>query len=93
MPFEKENLLDTYQWLDEPASTRFRGVVTRRKFDRNSGDQMLLVINAYAVLCENFSVAEGQMIEKYIHNRLPMEAISELTVVDWLINSFEQNTN
>jgi hypothetical protein len=87
MQFYKEDLLENdYDW-DEASDILFSGEPTRRLFNRHNGNQVLFIINHIAGLSPDFSIAEGQRMEKQLRNQLPLEAKSEISVLNWLRKS------
>ncbi len=84
MLFSKDHLKGYYEWVTETERYLFSGSPTRRLFNNNNGDQMLLIINSFAALSENFSIEEGRDVENLINNHLPLTVQSELTVFRWL---------
>ena len=84
MHLRKEDLKGDYTWSDGVAQNLFNGELTRRKFDRNNGDQVLFLINLYGSQLNEFSVEEGLKIEEWLLNHLPLEAMSEISVINWL---------
>lgn len=85
MAFDKEHMESgQYKWNNDPDLNVFSGGPTRRLFNRYDGDQVLFIINCYASLSENFSIEEGKEIEKEIINHLPLDAKSEISVINWI---------
>jgi hypothetical protein len=84
MLLSKEDLSGKYEWSTGYKSILFSGSPTRRLFDRWNGFQVLFLINCIAALSENFSLKEGEEVERLIHNGLPLTVQSELTVFSWL---------
>ncbi|MEO8403127.1 MAG: hypothetical protein ABI480_00975 [Chitinophagaceae bacterium] len=75
---------DHYSWSDNKEGNLFNGVPSRRLFDRFNGDQVLFIINYYGSQSNTFSIEEGKQIENRIADELPMEAKSEISVLNWL---------
>jgi len=86
MLFLKDHLLGDYTWASESDKSIFTGGPTRRRFDRYNGDQVLFIINIYALTLDNFSIQTGQEVEALILNNLPLQASSEISVFNWLKN-------
>ena len=86
MLFTKDNLLSTYNWINEDEASMYNGSPSRRKFDRYNGAQVLFIINSLASSTAEFSIKKGQEIEALIVNSLPLTALSEVSVVNWLQN-------
>jgi hypothetical protein len=84
MLLRKEDLKGEYTWNDGIDQNLFNGELTRRKFDRNNGDQLLFIINLYASNFKDFSIEDGQKIEEILLDQLPLEAKSEISVFNWL---------
>ena len=82
MRFLKEHLSDyNYSWINEAT---FTGGASRRLFNRYNGNQLLFVLNLYASVIEGFTVAMGLKIEDRLMNQLPVDAKSEMSVLNWL---------
>lgn len=89
MPFLKEDLAGHhYTWSDTAGTSVFTGGPSRRLFDRFNGDQLLFIINFYGTLSDRSSIIEGRKMEEMINNLLPIEAKSEISVFNWLKQSF-----
>jgi hypothetical protein len=73
-----------YNWLDNNEKILYIGPPSRRSFDPFNGDQVLFVINSYAVLIDNFSIGKGQQIERQLLYYLPTNLKSEISVLNWL---------
>ena len=84
MTVRKEDLKGEYTWMEGSGQSLFNGELTRRKFDRNNGDQVLFLINLFGSQSKDFSVEEGLKIEELILDHLPLEAKSEISVFNWL---------
>lgn len=83
MHFQKQDLVgDHYHWKVEP--NLFTGQPSRRLFDRANGEQVLFLINFFGSLSDRFTIEEGKMIESELSRRLPLEAKSEISVVNWI---------
>jgi hypothetical protein len=70
-----------YKWINEAT---FTGEPTRRLFNRYNGNQLLFVLNLYASLIDGFTVSMGSQIEDRLMNQLPVDAKSEISVLNWL---------
>ena len=82
MRFLKEHLsANNYSWINESS---FTGDPSRRLFNRYNGNQPLFIINLYASLIEEFTLNMGLKIEDRLMNQLPVDAKSELSVLNWL---------
>jgi len=85
MQIVKEHLLTTdYMWNTDDKRTQLSEGATRKRFDRFSGDCMLHIINLFDYSVDNLTVAQAQRIEYLIQNELPLEAKSEISVLQWL---------
>ena len=84
MVFSKEHLVGNYNWITEPGDSLLTGSPSRRLFDRWNGVQVLFIINSIAALSENFSLEEARKVENLIHEHLPLDTRSELSVFNWL---------
>ena len=82
MQFLKEHLSAyNYNWINEAT---FTGEASRRLFNRYNGNQLLFVLNHYASLIDGFTVSMGLKIEDRLMNQLPVDAKSEISVLNWL---------
>jgi len=63
-----------------PACT----IIKAYLFNRYNGNQLLFVLNLYASLTEGFTVSMGLKIEDRLMNQLPVDAKSEISVLNWL---------
>lgn len=82
MHFLKEHLSPyKYSWINEAT---FTGEASRRLFNRYNGNQLLFVLNLYASLIEGFTIKMGLNIEDRLMNQLPVDAKSEISVLNWL---------
>ena len=73
-----------YKWVLDSEDHVFSGQPSRRAFDRFNGDQVLFLINFYGSLTDNFTIEEGRRLENEIYNQLPMDAKSEVSVINWI---------
>jgi hypothetical protein len=90
MPFLKKDLKNPhYSWSANSGSLLYSGQPSRRLFDRDNGDQVLFIINAYESETNALSPVEGQRIEQMIMNELPLDARSEISVLNWLKQAFQ----
>lgn len=84
MSFTKEHLAGLYNWsLDHKASI-FKGLPSRRIFDRHNGNQVFFIIEHLLERVGSISIKQGKEIEMMIINKLPFAASSEITVFNWL---------
>jgi hypothetical protein len=91
MKFPKEDLIyHNYTWSEKTPESVFIGLPSRRLFDRYNGEQMLFIINFYASVADKFTTEEGRKIEEMILERLPMDAKSEVSVFNWLMENFKK---
>ena len=82
MHFLKEHLSSyNYTWINEAI---FTGEASRRLFNRYNGNQLLFILNIYASLLEGFTINMGLKIEDRLINQLPVDAKSEISVLNWL---------
>ena len=85
MHFLKEHLsANNYSWINEST---FTSDPSRRLFNRYNGNQLLFIINHYASLIEDFTLNMGRKIEERLMNQLPVDAKSEISVLNWLKKS------
>lgn len=88
MPFQKKDLAGQhYHWAGSTDIPIFTGAPSRRLFDRYNGEQVLFIINCYGSQTQAVTPEEGRSIEELISSQLPMEAKSEISVVNWLHNT------
>ena len=90
MLFLKEHLQNEYNWPVESEVSLYSGVPTRRKFDRYNGHQVLFIINFYASISDRSSIRDGKTMEDLIHSQLPLDARSEISVFNWLRETFNK---
>ena len=84
MLFLKENLLATdYDWTNNTDNTPLPEA-TRKRFDRFNGYDILHIIDLFDRLIDKLTIAQAQKIEQLIQTELPLEAKSEITVLQWL---------
>ena len=88
MLFLREHLLNEYNWPVENDNALYSGVPSRRKFDRYNGYQLLFIINFYASISDRNSIKDGQLMEELINMQLPLDARSEISVFNWLRETF-----
>ncbi len=84
MLFQKEHLMGHYTWADEKSQPVFTGDPTRRLFNRFNGDQVLFIINCSASQESHFTLHDGHILEELILHHLPLQAKSEISVLQWL---------
>jgi|SRR3982751_1386231 len=85
MTIAKEHLLASdYVWNSDNKNNHLSDGPTRKRFDRFNGDCMLHIINLYDCLIDKLNVKQAQRIECLIQRELPLEAKSEITVLQWL---------
>lgn len=92
MLFLKEHLAGDYNWPEESEGSLYSGVPTRRKFDRYNGYQLLFIINFYASISDRTSITDGKLMEDLINTQLPLDARSEISVFNWLRETFNRVT-
>lgn len=90
MKFQKQDMQEQYNWNDPSGDSVYSGQPSRRLFDRANGHQVLFLINSYGSLSERFTAEEGKMIEYEICHHLPLEARSEISVLNWIIETARQ---
>lgn len=82
MQFLKENLgPGNYEWNNELI---YNGDPSRRLYNRNNGNQLIFIINQYAVSAPAFDIEKGVLIQNMLSHQLPAEPKSELPVIKWL---------
>jgi hypothetical protein len=93
MHFLKEDLEGThYNWNANPEKPLFLGEPTRRLFDPHNGHQVLFLINYFGSTTTDFSKATGKLIEDKIMNQLPLNAKSEISVYNWIVEKIADKT-
>jgi len=92
MSFLKADLkYDHYYWRTASDPVVFAGDPTRRLFDRFNGEQVLFIINLFAGISDKFTIQEGREMEQLINNSLPLEAKSEISVLNWLTSAYSKS--
>lgn len=85
MNFIKEHLLvQDYAWNTDSKHTTLSDGPTRNRFDRFDGFCMLHMINLYHTCVQPLTIEQAQNIERLIQGTLPLEAKSEVSVLNWL---------
>jgi len=85
MDFVREDLQgDHYTWNEDTTTSTFQGKPSRRLFNRFDGYQVLFVINYYGSLTGNYQTLEARRMEELIMHDLPLDARSEISVLNWL---------
>jgi hypothetical protein len=86
MHFKRQDLeIADYNWDNNSLNDVFSGHPSRRLFDRYNGNQVLFLINSYALIYEKFTVQDGKRIEKELYHNLPLNAKSEISVFNWIL--------
>ena len=94
MHFQRHHLKgDHYHWDPNPINEMFSGHPSRRLFDRFNGDQVLFIINSFGSMCDEFTPETGAIVEKKISEQLPMDARSEISVLNWLNLTLKRKIN
>ena len=85
MDFVREDLKgDHYTWNEDVNLSAFQGQPSRRLFNRYDGYQVLFLINSYASQAGGNDPQVGQRMESLIMHDLPLDARSEISVLNWL---------
>jgi len=85
MYFKKEDMAGAhYTWSANDRNQVFTGQPSRKSFDRFNGDQVLFLINFYGSMLMEFSVQDGRVLEQDILKQLPINAMSEISAINWL---------
>lgn len=84
MKFLKEHLTGFYEWKPGSEISMYHGKVTRRLFDRWNGNQVLFIINTFLSDSGSTSIEKGKVIENLLIEKLPLDARSEVSVINWL---------
>jgi hypothetical protein len=92
MNFLKQDLAgDHYSWINSNNAEVFTGSPSRRLFDRFNGDQVLFIINFFGAQSDKFTLQEARLMEDHIAHYLPLEAKSEISVLNWLQSAVSFN--
>jgi len=84
MNFLRQDLAgEHYSWVNGGSAEVYTGSPSRRLFDRFNGDQVLFIIN-FCAQSANFSLEDVRVMEDRIAHYLPLEAKSEISVINWL---------
>jgi hypothetical protein len=84
MAFVKEDLVfDHYTW-ENTSTSPFMGTPSRRLFNRFNGNQVLFLINALHTGDVPLTSAQVKQLEEMLLNQLPLEAKSEISVLNWM---------
>ena len=86
MKFIKEHLSGSnYDWDLGSQLHRMKEMTpTRNRFDRCNGNCILHMINLFNELIVTLTVKDAQHLELMLANELPLEAMSEMAVFNWL---------
>ncbi len=84
MYFLKEQLTGTYDWSNETERSMFDTNANRRLFDRWNGHQTLFVINLFLQQAGVSLARYGHRAEQMLLEQLPLNAMSEMKVLQWL---------
>ena len=84
MQLQPQDLQESgYHW-EENGNELFQGEPTRRLFNRYSGDQVLFILNCYQNLSPTSTIEDLRHLELRLHNSLPLNPMSEISVLNWL---------
>ena len=85
MDFVRENLKgEHYTWNEDINLSTFQGQPSRRLFNRFDGYQVLFLINSFGSASGKIDEETGQKMESLIMHDLPLDARSEISVLNWL---------
>ncbi|HXL58600.1 MAG TPA: hypothetical protein VN958_20200 [Chitinophagaceae bacterium] len=85
MLFLKEHLKGNhYDWSSKIKHKELINAPDRRNFDRLNGNQILYLINSFGLSIGSLTIDDGQRIENFIMNEIPVELKSEIAVFNWL---------
>lgn len=84
MYFLKEQLTGNYDWSNETERSMYDNTASRRLFDRWNGHQTLFVINIFLQQAGVNLCRYGQRAEQMLQEQLPLNAMSEMKVLQWL---------
>jgi hypothetical protein len=84
MKFSREHLLNEYSWPEGAGAGLYNGEPSRRLFDRNNGEQVLFILNAYAAVTNQCTIGDAHHMEMLISRHLPPGLKSEISVFQWL---------
>lgn len=91
MQFTKADLfVKQYMWSDN--KNIFSGNLSRRKFNKNNGSQVLFLINHYAATEYSTTQADLLQLELFIAYRLSESSLSEISVFKHILEQFIPGT-
>lgn len=88
--FKEHLLINDYVWNNDAKEVLLEEGPTRKRFDRFNGSCMLHIINLYDCFVDQLTILQAQKIEQLIQSQLPLEAKSEISVLQWLKGKQEQ---
>ena len=90
MTFLREHLSGSnYNWTLSNQVHKMKELTpTRNLFDRSNGNCILHMLNLFDELIVKLSVKDAQHLEFLLANELPSEAKSEMTVFNWLKETY-----
>ncbi|MET0637642.1 MAG: hypothetical protein ABWZ25_16555 [Chitinophagaceae bacterium] len=85
MDFVREHLKGNhYTWNENINFSPFQGQPSRRLFNRFDGYQVLFLINSFASATGKTDEETVSRMESLIMHELPLDARSEISVLNWL---------
>jgi hypothetical protein len=78
-----------YDWTTAADASKLNSEPDRNLFTSTEGNEVLYMINHLMQETGATSVEDGQMIEKLIHDRLPLGKQSQVTAKRWLQEKLE----
>jgi hypothetical protein len=78
-----------YDWTTATDAAKLNSEPDRNLFTSTEGNEVLYMINHLMQETGSSSVEDGQLIEKLIHDRLPLGKQSQVTAKRWLQEKLE----
>jgi hypothetical protein len=82
-----------YDWTTTEDASKLSSAPDRNLFTSTEGNEVLYMINHLMQETGFNSVDDGQLIEKLIHDRLPLGKQSQVTAKRWLQEKLELMTS
>jgi hypothetical protein len=82
-----------YDWTTATDSSKLNGDPDRNLFTSSEGNEVLYMINCLMKDTSLLSKEDGEMIERLIHDKLPIGKQSQVTAKRWLQEKLEAIPN
>jgi len=82
-----------YDWNTPVDASKINSSPDRNLFTSTEGFEVLYMINHLLNETGSVSVDEGVMIEKLIHDKLPLGKQSQVTAKKWLLEKMERSAS